>query len=325
MSKLTVSGIPVSPFCQYALGASKSTWRFLVGVAVILTALMWYFLEASFLVLGCTVLSVLAWCTWGSLKRNDQMWLELNRTDHEVSIQLEEILKTFYSYTEQDIYRAGVVESQLDHSWYPCYAQYFSGEIGLSASVSVSGLMGGLFGAAGSLSGNVVGSVGPESLADLGAVVIVQNENGQSVRVIVPHRQVAEQMFVSALLSFDKDARTFQTFTSLHVLRFSTYLPRKACSTFPSALRVLDQIVASCGKPLEERSAVKVYGQEVSPGVIMATALEIDGQRGVFIPTGYFKEVTDKLSGFCGAYRGDVGMLLDGQGPFVPKEAQSAS
>ena len=57
----------------------------------------------------------------------------------------------------------------------------------------------------------------------------------------------------------------------------------------------------------------------------MATALEIEGERGVFIPTGYFKKITDKLSEFLGSYRGDVKMLLDEQGPFAPKETQSAS
>ncbi|MGB2580731.1 MAG: hypothetical protein WBC83_03475 [Minisyncoccia bacterium] len=322
MSKLIIESIPVSPFCQFALRNNKTALRFMVAVAVILLVLVSIFLPIWLAVLSVIAVVVLAPYVLSGLKRDEKMWLEINKRDHYVSTQLEEILKTFYAYTEQDIYRASVVEIPLEKLWYPRYAQYFSGDRGLSGDVSVSGVMGGLFGASGLLSGKVVGSVGPDSLADLGAVIILQNENGQTIRVVIPHRQVAEQMFAAALRSFNKDEVTFKTLTSLHVLRFSTYLPKKACVTFVSALRVLDKIVASCGEPLDERPVVKVYGQEVSPGVIMATAMEIEGERGVFIPTGYFKEVTDKLSEFLGAYRGDVAMLLDGQGPFAPKKAQ---
>lgn len=322
MSKLIVESIPVSPFCQFAIKNNRSALRFMVSVVVILLILACFFLPIWLIVPSSIVIGVIASYLRSELKRDENMWLEINKRDHHVSAQLEEILKTFYAYTEQDIYRASVVEIPLEQLWYPRYAQYFSGDRGLSGDVSVSGGMGGLFGASGLLSGKVVGSVGPDSLADLGAVIILQNENGQAIRVVIPHRQVAEHMFAAALCSFNKDEVTFKTLTSLHVQRFSTYLPKKACVTFVSALRVLDKIVASCGQPLEARPVIKVYGQEVSPGVIMATALEIEGERGVFIPTGYFKEVTDKLSEFLGAYRGDVAMLLDGQGPFAPKEAQ---
>jgi len=324
MSKL-IEGIPVSPFCQYAIGQGKDTWKFVLFIAVILVALAWFFLWNELAVLCSVVVCVLAWYTRRAFKWDERMWLEINKKDHEVSTQLEEILKTFYAYSEQDIYSAGVTEHQFGSLWSPVFAQYFSGERGLSADVSVAGSIGGLFAATGSLSGKVIGSVAPDSLSDLGAVLILQNEQGQSVRVIIPHRKTAEQMFVAALRSFNKDERILETFTNYHVLRFSIYLPKKACVTFVSALRVLDQVVALCGKPLNERALVRVYGQEVSQGVIMATALEIEGERGVFIPTGYFKKVTDKLSEFLGSYRGDVKMLLDEQGPFAPKETQSAS
>jgi len=324
MSKL-IEGIPVSPFCQYAIDAGKSTWKFVLFIAVILVALVWFFLWNELAVLCSVVICVLAWYTRRAFELNEKMWLGINRKDHDVSTQLEEILKIFYAYSEQDIFSAGVAEHQFGSLWSPVYAQYFSGERGISADVSVFGSIGGLFAATGSLSGKVVGSVSPDSLSDLGAVIILQNELGQSVRVIIPHRQVAKQMLEKALLSFNEGDRTLRTLTSLRILRLSMYLPAKACATVTSALRVLDQIVALCGKPLDERALVKVYGQEVSPGVIMATALEIEGERGVFIPTGYFKKITDKLSEFLGSYRGDVKMLLDEQGPFAPKETQSAS
>lgn len=322
MSKLIVESIPVSPFCEFALRNNRAALRFMMTVVGILIILVCIFLPIWLAVPISIMIGVVASYMRSEFKRDENMWVEINKRDHHVSTQLEDILKTFYAYTEQDIYRAGVVEIPLEQQLSPRYAQYFSGDRGLSGDVSVSGGMGGLFGASGLLSGKVVGSVGPDSLADLGAVVILQNENGQTIRVLIPHRQVAEHMFAAALHSFNKDEVTFKTLTSLHVLRFSTFLPKKACVTFVSALRVLDKIVASCGQPLEERPTIRVYGQEVSPGVVMATALEIEGERGVFIPTGYFKEVTDKLSEFLGAYRGDVAMLLDGQGPFAPKEAQ---
>lgn len=323
MSKLIDDSIPISPFCQYAIGSERSSWRFLVWCTVIIVSIAWYFLSSFVAVLVAIILASALWrAVRPGFKHNEDMWLEINKKDHEVSMQVEDILKTYYHYSEQNIYDAGVAEDRIDSLWTPVYAQYFSGARGLSGDVSVSGIMGGLFGTNGTLSGKVTGSVGPDSLADLGAVIVMQNENGQSIRVVVPHRQVAEQMFAEALRSFNSDENNLRTLTSLRIYRLSALLPAKACVVVTSALGVMDQIIGSIGKPLEERVTVTVYGKEVSPGVIMATALEAGGSRGVFIPTGYFKEVTDKLSEFLGAYRGDVAMLLDGQGPFASKEGQ---
>lgn len=324
MSKAIIDSIPVSPFCQYAIRANKGGWRFMVLIAVVLIVLACVFFSVWLATLCSVVVGILASKVSQSFKNDERWWLDINKKDYDVSMQLEDMLRAFYHYSEQDIYRAGVVEGQVDSLWAPVYAQYFSGERSLSADVSVSGTMFGLFTSAGELSGKVIGSVAPDSLSDLGAVLILQNEQGRSVRVVVPHRQVAKQMLSTVLDSFNKDNKCFNTLTSQQILRISLHLPAKACVTFVSALHVLDQIVATCGKPLAERSMVKVYGKEVSPGVIMATALEIEGERGIFIPTGYIKEVTDKLAEFLGSYRGDVGMLLDGQGPFAPKETQPA-
>lgn len=322
MPKVITDSIPVSPFCQYALGANKSTLRFMVVVTLIIIALTWYFFDEWIAALCSVVLGILAWAVIDSLRNDENMWLEINKKDYDVSMQLEDILRTFYHYPDQDIYKAGVAEDKLDSLWKPVYAQYFSGATGLSGDISVSGIMGGLLGTNGTLSGKVVGSVGPESLADLGAVIVMQGENGKSMRVVIPHRQVAEQMFAEALLSFTSDENTLRTLTSLRILRIATLLPTKARTTFTSAMVVLDQIVGSVGKPLEERPLVTVYGKEVGPGIIMATALEVGGERGIFIPTGYIKEVTEKLSGLLGPYRGDVKMLLDGEGPFADTKAQ---
>lgn len=322
MSQLIVGGIPVSPFCQYALRENRSTWKFVLVIAVILVALAW-FLFSPWVSMVCTLGIVALVLKLRPGFNNDmRMWLEINKNDHVVSEKLEEMLRVFYHYSEQDVYHAGVAENQFDSLWVPTYAQYFSGGRSLSGDISVSGNMYGLFASAGEFSGKMTGSMAPDSMSDLGAILILQNEYGQSVRIVVPHRKVAEQMLEAALASFTKDEITSKTLTSLQILRMSLHLPSKACVTFVSALRVLDQIVASCGKPLAERPRVKVYGREVSPGVVMSTALEVEGQRGIFIPTGYIKEVTDKLSEFLGPYRGDIKILLNGQGPFAPKEAQ---
>lgn len=326
MSKPKSDSIPVSPFCQYALSTEKSAQRFMMMIAVVLGALMWYFIDVEFIaVLGWIVLAVMAYLVRPQFRRSEQMWFEMNKKDYEVSMQLEELLRTFYHYSEKDIYNAGVTEGQFDSLWTPVYAQYFSGEKGLSADISVSGKMFGVFASSGEFSGKVIGSVAPDSISDFGALLILQNEQGQSVRAVVPHRKVAEQMLSEMLCLFNKNNKGLNTLTSLQIKRMSMYLPPKACVTFVTALRVLDQIVATYGKPVAERSLIRVYGTEISPGVVMATALEIEGECGVFIPTGYIKEISDELEKFLGTYRGEVGMLIEGQGPFVSKEMQLAS
>lgn len=294
-------------------------------VAVIFIALAWTFFSVVYAILCSLVVGALVLLMRPEFKRNESMWLEINKKDFDVSEELERFLRAFYHYSEQDIYRAGVTEDQFGSLWTPAYAQYFSGGRNLSGDISVSGIMSGLFTSVGEFSGKMTGSMAPDSMSDLGAVLILQDEHGRSIRVVVPQRQVAEQMFETALSSFTKDEVTSKTLTSLQMLRMSMHLPAKARVTFTSALCILDQVVATCGKPLAERFGVKVYGKEVSPGVVMATALEIEGQRGIFIPTGYIKEVTDKLSEFLGSYRGDVKILLNGQGPFAVKETQPAS
>lgn len=320
MPKVITNSIPVSPFCRYALRTEKGGRRFLIFVEVILIAVVWYFLSVTATVFTSVVIaSIVAWALY-EFKCNERKWLKINKRDYEVSLQLDEILKTYYHYSKQDIFNAGVAEEKIGSLWTPVYAQYFSGPRELSAYVSVSGLMGGLFGNDGTLSGTTTGSVGPDSLSDLGAVIVMRNEEGQSIRVIVPHRHVAEHMFAEALTSFNSAENTLRTLTSLQIFRMSTLLPARACTIFNSVLGVLDLVVGSVSGSPEERPALTLYGREVSAGVIMATAIEVDGICDIYVPTGYIKEVTDKLSQFLGPYRGDVKMLLDGKGPFATKE-----
>lgn len=320
MAMPMIGGIPISPFCQYALKMEQSTWRFVVVVAVVIVAGVWYFFGQLPAVLTFVVIGILGYLLYSQFKSSERSWLEINKKDREVSTKVEDILKIFHAYSDVDIYRAGVAEDQLGSLWYTRYAQYFSGERSLSGDFLGMTVSDGILRPTGSFSGKVTGSVGPDSLSDMGAIVIMQNDGGDTLRVIIPQRQIAEKMFAEALLSFCKDEKTFETHTSLHILRLAAHLPKKACCTFISALGVLDQIVVSRGNYPSEQSLIKVYGQEISPGVVLATALEINGERGVFIPTGYFKEVTDKLSELLGTYRGDVKMLLEGEGPFAPKE-----
>lgn len=320
MAMPMVGGTPISPLCQFALKMERDAWRFVVVVAVLAIAVMWYFAGLFPAVLTFVVVGILGYLVYSHLKISEHKWLEINKKDHEVSAEIEGILRTFDKYSVDDIYSAGVTEDQFGPLWYARYAQYFSGERSLSGDVLGMTLSNGILSASGSLSGKVVGSVGPDSISDMGAVVIMQNDRGDILRVVIPQKQIAEKMFTEALLLFCKDEDTFKTHTSLHIMRLAHQLSRKASCTTTSALLVLDQVVASFGNQAGEQSRIKVYGQEVSRGVILATALEINGERGVFIPTSYLKEVTDKLSELLGTYRGDAKMLLRGEGPFAPKK-----
>ena len=42
--------------------------------------------------------------------------------------------------------------------------------------------------------------------------------------------------------------------------------------------QTIDQLNAACDRPLLHRPAVNVIGNELQPGIVLGTALEVDGQ-----------------------------------------------
>lgn len=62
--------------------------------------------------------------------------------------------------------------------------------------------------------------------------------------------------------------------------------------------QLLDSLDASCEEPPAERPNVHVVGEMIQEGVMLATALEVDGERSVFLPSGFFRELSEGLRPF---------------------------
>jgi len=67
--------------------------------------------------------------------------------------------------------------------------------------------------------------------------------------------------------------------------------------SYPS---LLDTLVLSCEEDLGNRPGIKVKGEEVQPGIIVASELEVEGQKYTYIPSGFFHALFTALKPVLG-------------------------
>lgn len=143
----------------------------------------------------------------------------------------------------------------------------------------------------GALVANFKGESTP-SLLDLSSILFLQGES-DTLRVIIPNAKVTKLMFAGTV---ERWLERQPGFTHVHKALREFEISDDSLVAPISNPQVLDALDASCQKPLGTRPRVVVYGEQLQPGVALATALEIDGQRQVFLPSGFFRELANTAS-----------------------------
>lgn len=194
---------------------------------------------------------------------NTRLTAALNKeqANYALSLKILELCRTSYYASEKEVRAVGVTEKQYDTLGHPCYMQYLQNK---------------------------------ENSSDMGAMILLRNEHGITTRVIVPNKSEAAYTIRRLVDKFWRNIPSsqfplFGGYTMCEIFNLRQILMRKTSDSL--APNVLDQIAISCDKPYEERSGVRVYGKELEPGVVFATALEFEGILSIFVPTGYVKMI----------------------------------
>ncbi len=210
-----------------------------------------------------------------------------NADDYALSLKIREVGQWLETATAETIVTAGVTEDQVGEEWKPFRVEYFpssrlTGEIRGSWS-------GFLFG--GSIHATLDGNSTP-NLVDSSSMLFLQNGSGETLRVLVPGKDVATSAFSQLVHVYIKK---LELASHAWLASLGLYLGSKPVS---DSLRndFLDNICAACELPPEERPTVKVRGSLVQAGVVLATAIEYKDAYHVLVPTGYFKLVSEKLA-----------------------------
>lgn len=166
----------------------------------------------------------------------------------------------------------------------------FRVERGLTASMR--GEIGG-----GKFSGTLTSSV-----LDSSSVILLENEKGQTMRALLPSPETAKEMLTRALANWRKHSgyvhdtyarRWYDENRDTHTSGvIGSFAMSKSWTRTLVHPEVIDMIDASCRKSEEHRPVINVQGTLIQKGVALATAIVVNGDQRVFVPTGFFRALT---------------------------------
>lgn len=219
------------------------------------------------------------------ISRKKEIYRE-NEADWQRSLRVQEMFRPLQQMPSTSY---PVTELALPSAWRPFRVEHFVSESlrgTLSGSVRMTGLFTGVF------TGDVQGTSTP-NLLDTSTMLFLQNEQGDTLRVLVPTPKATRQLLAGTIEKILKNVQRY-TFTHEAIQAF-TMDDAMLCAPI-SHPKIVDALDADCGKPVADRRKVAVIGTEIQPGVAVATALEVNGELSVFLPSGFFKELTLKTA-----------------------------
>jgi len=226
-------------------------------------------------------------------KRRKNEILAENETDYWQSLRLKPILDNLSSISVSDF---PVLEEEVTGTWKPFRVEHFVSE---SVKSQIFGQVKlNLF----SLKSTVMGisrSVATPNLLDSSSVLFLRNSKGKTLRALIPSPRTTKQMIVGAMEQWFSDApedsyapRQSHTHGVLEACFFSE---EKVVAPI-SHPQMVDSLDSSCELDFDQRPTVGVTGQQIQEGVVVATALEVDGKKNIFLPTGFFQKLADGVS-----------------------------
>lgn len=213
-----------------------------------------------------------------------------NALDYRRSRRLARALEQFVA---ADVTTFSATEDFIGGAWQPYRVEHTpSGLINGSQQGYAST---GLFGT-GHYSGALRGTVSP-NLLDTSSAIHLKNAEGATMRAIIPSRTAATAMIASKLEGWRSaagrsrfwrgyDSELLDTHTSHVIQQFASRASLKGSLIH---IETIDAIDASCETPIENRPSIWLQGQIIEPGVALVTALTVNDERRVFLPTGFVK------------------------------------
>ena len=166
-------------------------------------------------------------------------------------------------------------------------------------------------GVTGSIRGEIAGhkftGTTTPNLLDSSSVLFLQNADGETMRTLIPSHATASEMLARSLerwrtnAGFEHDyyadyrKRDQDTYTSRVIHDFARSGQWTNTLTHPE---MIDMIDASCQRSEEQRPVIRLTGALIQKGVALATAIEVNGEQRVFVPTGFFKALTGAVRQF---------------------------
>ncbi len=248
---------------------AKNGYIFLGGIAIIL---IWW---------------ALSWLIVGRAYRKNRASIILqNETDFNRSLQLKEGLHRFKTAEVTDY---PVTEKGIEGDWKPFRVEHFIsnslrgeivGEIELHGNILFGGIL------KGTMNGSMKGLAVP-NLLDASSILFLKGPSG-TLRVLLPSPRATREFLVKTLehwlFELPKNSHTYKALQEFSVADDHLLNPI-------SNSQLVDSLDASCDTLITERPSVGVIGKKIQDGAVFATALEVNGTRKIFFPSGFFGEL----------------------------------
>lgn len=253
-----------------------------VGTPSVYYGFVWGYLVGIVLVL---------WVLWRLVRvhayRRDQFRiLEENELDYDASLRLQVILDGF---NRTPVSAFSTTEPMQPGDWRVFRVEHFMGGNAHATFAGSLGFYG--FAVQGSLSGRVV-----PNLLDASTILFLQNGE-QTMRAVLPSpsgvRELVTQTLSHWLVNRRSGSHVDQVLTSFR-LTDEVLLKPISHPIF------VDRLDAACRLPATERPTLRLAGQLIQPGVILVSALQLDGHDAIFLPSGLFHRLGDALAPYIG-------------------------
>ena len=259
------------------LGESGTPWtfkRFLFWMGIFVLSSSFVFL-ANYILVG------------RRYKRRKNEILAENETDHQRSLRLKPVLDNFSSV---DVSNFQVLEKEATGTWRPFRVEHFLSDSIKSQIFGQTELK--LFSLRSTVRG-VSYSVSTPNLLDSSSVLFLKDNAGKTLRALIPSPRATKEMIIGAMKKWFSD---IPENTHTHGVLEECSFSEKNVAAPISHPQLVDSLDSSCELTFEKRPIVSVIGEEIQKGVVIATALEVDGKKNIFLPSGFFKQLADSIS-----------------------------
>lgn len=258
----------------------------------------WTFKEFLFWIMVFIVSSFLAFLVNYILvgqryKRKKTEIFAKNEKDYQQSLRLKSVLDNFCSVVVSDF---PVLEQEVAGSWKPFRVEHFLSDSIKSQIIAQTELK--LFPFRSSVRG-VSYSIATPNLVDSSSVLFLKNNEGKTLRALIPSPRATKEMIIGAMKKWFSDVpkcSCIPGYTHIRGVLEKCSFSEENVGLPISHPQLVDLLDSSCELDFGKRPSVSVIGQEIQEGVVIATALEVDGRRKIFLPTGFFEKLADGVS-----------------------------
>lgn len=206
-----------------------------------------------------------------------------NEADFRQSHRLKRILRDLMA---RDSASFPVLEQTVEGIWRPFRVEYvmsqsvrgdFRGMIELQGFGLIA------FTGSGSVVGETTGYAVP-NLLDMSSLLFLKSPENKTLRVLLPSPRASMELLASSI----------EKWTNAMPATFASGAVRSLFATNSDLLdslshsKFVDRLTASIEDAVEKRPLVGVKGHEIQDGVVLATALTVNGESKTFLPSGFF-------------------------------------